>query len=47
MKWLPELIGTAGYCLLVAGLGIQFGMGVALMVGGGLLLVGAIKMVWK
>lgn len=47
MKWLPEILGTAGYCLLVAGLYVQFGAGVALMVGGSLLLAGAIKMVRK
>ncbi|UVK83810.1 hypothetical protein LOY46_03610 [Pseudomonas sichuanensis] len=47
MKWLPEILGTVGYCLLVAGLYVQFGAGVALMVGGGLLLAGAIKMVRK
>lgn len=44
-KWLPELLGTAGYCLLVAGLYEQFGAGVALIVAGGLLLAAAIKAV--
>jgi hypothetical protein len=46
-KWLPESVGTVGYCLLVAGLHVQFGGGVALMIGGGLLLLGAIKAVWR
>ncbi|WP_242173791.1 MULTISPECIES: hypothetical protein [unclassified Pseudomonas] len=45
--WLPELVGTAGYCLLVAGLHVQFGPGWALMAGGGLLLVAAIKVVQR
>lgn len=44
-KWLPEALGTAGYCLLVTGLYIQFGPGVALIVGGTLLVGAAIKMV--
>jgi hypothetical protein len=43
--WLPEILGTAGYCLLVAGLYVQFGPGVAMMVGGGLLLAVAVKAV--
>ncbi|MFV2949624.1 hypothetical protein [Pseudomonas japonica] len=47
MKWLPESIGTAGFCLLVAGLYVQFGAGVALMFGGGLMLAGAIKVLWR
>lgn len=47
MKWLPESIGTAGFCLFVAGLYVQFGAGVALMVGGGLMLAGAVKAVWR
>ncbi|MEI2829701.1 hypothetical protein [Pseudomonas mosselii] len=47
MKWLPESIGTAGFCLFVAGLYVQFGEGVALMVGGGLLVAGAAKAVWR
>lgn len=44
-KWLPEVLGTAGYCLLVAGLHVQFGPGVALIAGGALLLAGAYKAV--
>lgn len=43
--WLPELIGTAGFGLLVAGLYVQFGPGWALMAGGVLLLAAAIKVV--
>ncbi|GEM_PF-3993558 len=46
-KWLPEVIGTAGFCLFVAGLYLQFGPGVALMVGGVLLMAAALKMVWR
>ena len=46
-NWLPEVIGTAGYYLFVAGLYLQFGPGVALMVGGALLIAAALKMVWK
>lgn len=42
---LPEIIGTAGYCLLVAGLFVQFGEGVAMIVGGALLLAVAVKAV--
>jgi hypothetical protein len=40
-KYIPDLLGAAGYCLLVAGLYAQFGPGVALMGGGVLLMVGA------
>lgn len=45
--WIPELIGTAGFCLLVSGLYVQFGPGWALMAGGVLLLGGAIKVVTR
>ncbi|ERH56529.1 hypothetical protein [Pseudomonas simiae] len=44
-NWLPELIGTAGFCLFVSGLYVQFGPGWALMAGGALLLAAAIKAV--
>lgn len=44
-KMLPEIIGTAGFCLLVAGLHVQFGPGWALIVGGVLLLAAALKAV--
>lgn len=44
-KWLPEVLGTAGYGLLVTGLFVQFGPGVALIVGGALLILAAIKVV--
>ena len=44
-KMLPEIVGTAGYCLLVAGLYVQFGPGWALIVGGIGLVAGAIKAV--
>ena len=40
-KYLPDVLGAAGYCLLVAGLYVQFGPGVALMAGGVLLMAGA------
>lgn len=46
-KLLPELVGTAGFVLLGAGLYLQFGAGVALIACGVLLLVGALKAVWK
>ncbi|MCP1652752.1 hypothetical protein [Pseudomonas nitroreducens] len=41
-KMLPELIGTAGVCLLGCGLWLQFGPGWACMGGGGLLIAGAL-----
>ncbi|WP_170320301.1 MULTISPECIES: hypothetical protein [Pseudomonas] len=44
-KMLPELVGTAGFCLFVAGLHIEFGPGIAMIVGGALLLGAAIKLV--
>ena len=44
-KMLPEFVGTAGYCLLVAGLYVQFGPGWALIVGGVGLVASAIKAV--
>lgn len=40
-KYLPDVLGAAGYGLLVAGLYAQFGPGVALMAGGVLLMIGA------
>jgi hypothetical protein len=40
-KYIPDSLGAAGYCLLVAGLYVQFGLGVALIGGGVLLMVGA------
>jgi hypothetical protein len=40
-KYLPDLLGAAGYCLLTAGLYAQFGSGVALITGGVLMMVGA------
>lgn len=40
-KALPDLLGTAGYCLLVGGLYVRFGLGEALLVGGALMMVGA------
>lgn len=43
--WLPELIGTAGFCLFVYGLHVQFGPGWALIAGGVLLLAAAIKLI--
>lgn len=46
-NWLPELIGTLGFCLLVAGIHIQFGAGLALMAGGAMCLAGAIKVVGR
>lgn len=39
-KMLPDLLGTAGLCLLVSGLLLLYGPGVALAVGGVLLMVG-------
>ena len=39
-KMLPDLLGTAGLCLLVSGLLLLYGPGVALVVGGVLLMVG-------
>lgn len=39
-KLLPELVGTAGFCLLSGGLYVWFGAGPALCGAGGLLLVG-------
>lgn len=44
-NWLPELIGTAGFGLFVAGLYVQFGPGWALIAGGVLLLAAAIKLI--
>lgn len=41
-KLLPDLLGTAGLCLVVAGLYLLYGLGVALVVGGVLLMVGAV-----
>lgn len=46
-EWLPELFGTAGYCLLFAGLWVQFGLGVALITGGSLLIGLAVKAVQR
>ncbi|WP_449103329.1 hypothetical protein [Pseudomonas veronii] len=46
-KMLPELVGTAGYCLFVAGLHVEFGPGVAMIVGGALLLAAALKAVQR
>jgi hypothetical protein len=40
-KYIPDLLGAAGYCLLVVGLNVQFGLGVALIAGGVLLMAGA------
>lgn len=40
-KYLPDVLGAAGYGLLVAGLYVQFGPGVAQMAGGVLLMAGA------
>ena len=39
-KMLPDVLGTAGLCLLVSGLLLLYGLGVALAVGGVLLMVG-------
>lgn len=39
-KMLPDLLGTAGLCLLVGGLLLLYGPGVALVIGGVLLMVG-------
>jgi len=46
-KVLPELVGTAGFCLFATGLYLQFGAGVALIVGGVLLMAAALKAVWR
>jgi len=35
------VLGVAGFCLLLIGLHLRFGVAVALMVGGPLLMVGA------
>lgn len=40
-KLLPEALGMAGFCLLSWGLYLQFGAGVAMMVGGPLMMGGA------
>lgn len=39
-RLLPEALGTAGYGLLCGGLYVVFGTGVAMCVGGTLLMVG-------
>lgn len=39
-KMIPDLIGAAGVCLLVAGLYLQYGAGPALISGGSLLMLG-------
>lgn len=40
-RLLPDLLGSAGYCLLAAGLYVRFGLGVALIAGGALMMLGA------
>lgn len=39
-RYLPDLLGSAGYCLLIGGLYVRFGLGVALIAGGILMMVG-------
>lgn len=39
-KAIPDLLGTAGVCLLVGGVYLRFGTGEALLAGGALLIVG-------
>jgi hypothetical protein len=39
-KLVPDLLGVAGYCQLIAGLYLSFGLGLALAVGGALMLLG-------
>lgn len=46
-RLLPDLLGTAGYCLLTAGLYECYGLGVALIAGGVLMMVGAFLMAPK
>lgn len=40
-RHIPDVLGTAGFCLLLSGLYLQFGGAAALMAGGPLLMVGA------
>lgn len=40
-RLLPDLLGSAGYCLLIGGLYVRFGLGVALIAGGALMMLGA------
>lgn len=40
-KLIPDLLGTAGVCLLVGGVYVRLGQGEAMLVGGALLIVGA------
>ena len=39
-KAIPDLLGTAGFCLFSGGVYLQWGAGVALLVGGALLMGG-------
>lgn len=41
-KMLPDLLGTAGLCLVVGGLYLLYGLGLSLVVGGVLLMVGGV-----
>ena len=40
-RHIPDALGVAGFCLLLAGLYLRFGVAAALMAGGPLLMVGA------
>ena len=40
-QYLPDLIGLSGYVLLTAGLYVQFGAGISLILAGGLAMFGA------
>jgi len=40
-RHIPDALGVAGFCLLLIGLHLRFGVAAALMVGGPLLMVGA------
>lgn len=40
-RHIPDVLGVAGFCLLLIGLYLRFGIAAALMVGGPLLMVGA------
>lgn len=40
-RLLPDLLGTGGYCLLLAGIYTRYGLGPALIAGGVLMMAGA------
>ncbi len=40
-RHIPDVLGVAGFCLLLIGLYLRFGIAAALMAGGPLLMVGA------